>query len=216
MLDGPCIQLCSNLLFMIRAGVCRMPVLFGRWRLQRRRIRKIGFDRRNQGHPRTLSDNVHIQLRPVTYRAICDLTLYLSQSYGGLYRPTAPLAGGLRLSSSSSIICSLDPAENPFRDVHGNRAFSAPATSCAKTLRGSCGSTSSQRAEPNTQTTDKARARKVPKSMTTKRGGYDFFSGILAGSKTFTLGVSFASCTLASSYCSVRSSYTVSWIFVCR
>src|SRR5882762_1368401 len=154
-------------------------------------------------------DNARIQLRPVTHRAICDLTQFFSQTYEDFYRPAAR-AGRSRPSNSSLLISSSACAENPFRDVHGNRALTAPATSWAKIFRGSRGSTSSHCAEPNTQTVDSATARNVPKNMITKRGGHDFFSGILAGSKTFTLGVSFASWTLASSYCSVRSSYTVS------
>src|SRR3989442_15923876 len=118
----------------------------------------------------------------------------------------ARLLAGDGLPSPSSILCSLDSGAFPFRDAHGMRAFSVPATSCKKILRGSCGSTSFHRADPNTQTTEKQKTKNAPSSMITRRGGDDFPSGILAGSSTLTLGVSFASCTLASSYCSVSSS----------
>ena len=50
----------------------------------------------------------------------------------------------------------------------------------------------------------------APTAVNDPRGGNDFLVGTTAASRTFTLGISFASCTLASSYCWVRSSKTVS------
>ena len=41
----------------------------------------------------------------------------------------------------------------------------------------------------------------VPSFMISHRGGNDLYSGTSAGSKTFTVGISLASWTLANSYC---------------
>ncbi len=43
--------------------------------------------------------------------------------------------------------------------------------------------------------------RSNPKAIMIKRGGNDFFSGTMAGSRTLTLGISLASSILASSNC---------------
>src|SRR5580704_4080639 len=128
-----------------------------------------------------------------------------------IYGSDAPFVGERRLLSRLQILYTLDLGASPFCDpAQSARAFSVATISCARTLRGSFGSASSHLFAPNIQITEELITRNVPKKTISKRGGNDFFSGILPGSSTFTLGVSFASCTLASSYCSVSNSYTVS------
>src|SRR5260370_12449375 len=134
---------------------------------------------------------------------MCDLTLYFTDTCGQPYWPVGALVGGRRPSSPSSILCPAESGACPFRATHGIRAFSAPATSCARTLRGSCGSASCQRADPSTHTADMAKARNVPRNIITKRGGNDFFSRTFAGSTPFPLNVSFASCTFPIYYYSL-------------
>src|SRR5438874_3096333 len=170
---------------------------------------------------------ISIQLRPVTYKAICDLTRLFTVAYihpyNSLvhsYRSSGPPAGGCRSSRPKTLFspASAPPkaffpsysAPRPFRATHGTCAFTVATTSCASILRGSAGSACCHWLEPSTHTTDIAPARNVPRNMINKCGGNDFLSGIVAGSKTLTLGVSFASCTFASSYCSVSNSKTVS------
>src|ERR1700685_2357961 len=60
------------------------------------------------------------------------------------------------------------------------------------------------------------RLKHAPSKINKVRGGQDVLSGTCALSKTFTLGVSLTSCTLASSYALVKSSNTVSSIFTRR
>src|SRR6266478_2381800 len=163
-----------------------------------------------------------IQLRPVTRRAICDLTHFHSLTYGHLYSFYEHIYGSSRLTAGwplSSCPKDFFPADSdplPFRVTHGTCGFTAATISCARILRGSSGSARGHWFAPSTQTIEAPAARSVPRNMINKRGGNDFFSGIVAGSRTLTLGVSFASCTLASSYCCVSSSKTVSWIFARR
>ena len=50
----------------------------------------------------------------------------------------------------------------------------------------------------------------APNSTINRRNGPDFLSGVLATSKTLTVGISAASSTLAASYCLVRASQSAS------
>src|SRR6266404_4226880 len=123
-----------------------------------------------------------------------------------LYCSSGPFVGGRCSPSRLRIHRDADSAGCPFRDAQGGRTFTESATSCKKILRGSVDSTSFQLAAPKTQNTEKPKTKNVPSNMINERGGDDFHSGTLAGSNTFTLGVSLASSTLASSYCWVSSS----------
>src|SRR5580692_9343237 len=158
----------------------------------------------------------YTQLRPVTYRALCDLTHLFSFHYNRFCYLSDPPRRGWRSSNLSKSISFFALGPAPFRESQCARAFRDSTTSFARILRGSSGSPVRQCSAPNTQTTDIDKTKNVPRNMINNRGGNDFFSGTCAGSSTLTLGVSLASSTLASSYCSVRSSKTVSWIFARR
>src|SRR5579859_347628 len=92
------LELRRNLLLMIRARVRRVPVRIRLRRLQRThagsRRGNVAFERRDQGHSRILPNHARIQLRPVTYRGRCDLTLifsaFCSRFALTLPRPAAP------------------------------------------------------------------------------------------------------------------------------
>src|SRR5438874_5539189 len=124
------------------------------------------------------------QLRPVTYKAICDLTQISSSTYGHhlqlfrtLYDSSGPPACGRR-SSRPKAFGSFEPgALLPFRASQGTRAFTVATTSCANILRGSAGSACRHWFDPSTQTTDTKKASTVPRNMINKRGGNDFLSG---------------------------------------
>src|SRR5262249_26013623 len=74
-------------------------------------------------------------------------------------------------------------------------------TSSANCLPGSWGSISVQRRLVKSHNTPPTIPSTIPRVMKRNVGGNDFFVGTTAASSTFTLGISFASCTLASSYC---------------
>src|SRR5262249_8163801 len=132
--------------------------------------------------------------------------------------------------SSRSLLSSFDDSSGSLRTLHSPCPFrGAPAplrasfgtfarrvvnTSVANAFVGSLASTASHRVFLTTHVKDRAIPTIVPRTTMTNRGGKDFFVGTIAGSRTFTVGISLASCTLASSYCCVSSSYTVSWILV--
>ena len=104
----------------------------------------------------------------------------------------------------------------PFREAQGIAAFTVSKTSCANTFPGSpgpfapmpCGQTSSYRRT--------RKPRPPPTRLIRVRGGNDFLSGTLGGSSTLTVGISFASCTLAISYSWVSVSKTASSTLVLR
>src|SRR5258708_40299912 len=91
------------------------------------------------------------QLRPVTYRGVCDLTPLPSISYSQNRRYGAPYSGSLSCSwlVASDFLRQLPPlwpfvsALAPFRENIGRRACTVVNTSVAKTLRGSETSTAS-------------------------------------------------------------------------
>src|SRR6266436_2185287 len=83
-------------------------------------------------------------------------------------------------------------------------------------LWGSLGPTSDQRSLPTIQVEANKNPNIPPPKASHRRGGQLFLSGTRAASSTFTLGVSFASCTFAISYDSVKSSKTVSSTFARR
>src|SRR5207237_6107343 len=66
-------------------------------------------------------------------------------------------------------------------------------TLSANTLRGSCGSRRSQRADPTIATAAPARDRTVSRAIINSLGGHDFFSGRSAESTTVTVGIALAS-----------------------
>src|SRR6266404_1422280 len=164
------------------------------------------------------------QLRPVTYRGLCDLTHVPSSSYSQIRLNRAPYS---RFLSCSSLVASgfwrepqirwpFDSALAPLLENPGIRACTVVNTSVAKAFRGSETSTASHSVFPSIQDIASVTPSIVPRSMITVRGGNDFFVGTIAASSTLTVGISLASCTFANSYCWVSSSYTVSWILVCR
>src|SRR5690348_4507879 len=112
---------------------------------------------------------LQIQLRPVTHRATCDLSLYYTTTYRRIYLSAGPLVGSRRLPSSSPIPCKFKSVPCPLRDAQGMFAFNVPPISVNRTFRGSSASVASHRADPITQTTDSARARNVPRLMITSR-----------------------------------------------
>jgi len=85
-------------------------------------------------------------------------------------------------------------------------ARNVPATSIANCFPGSWGSIPRQACWTKIQAHVARNAKTAPATVSSPRGGNDFFVGTTAASKTFTLGTSLASCTLASSYCCVSSS----------
>src|SRR5207249_5433375 len=121
-----------------------------------------------------------------------------------IYSFSWPLSRSHRLRCDVLVVISL--GEKPSCEAQCVRALNVANTSRAKTLRGSFGSPWCQWLDARTKTIHTEAAKNVPRNMIRRRGGNDFFSGTVAGSRVLTLGVSFASCTLASSYCSVSSS----------
>src|SRR5438876_328775 len=88
--------------------------------------------------------------------------------------------------------------------------------SCASTLRGSAESVCSHDFFAKIQPVAMANPNAVPKTTMRVRGGNDFLSGMLGGSSTLTVAISFASWTLASSYSFVKVSKTASCTLVVR
>src|SRR5579871_5222274 len=80
------------------------------------------------------------------------------------------------------------------------RARAVAPTSSASIRAGSSGSRSSQRFRATNQPAAPATPSSVPQHASRNRGGNDFFVGTTGESSTFTVGISFASCTLAISY----------------
>src|SRR6266568_6140133 len=142
-----------------------------------------------------------MQLRPVTHRANLEVTVLLTKTYGRFCGSSASLAESCRRASRTQIRCVTPRNREPLDGAHGMREFIVWKISCAKTFPGSCASTSSHRDLPKTKTAPAANVKKVERNMIKNRGGNDFLSGMRAASSTLTLGVSFASCTFASSYC---------------
>ena len=93
-------------------------------------------------------------------------------------------------------------------------AFSVSATSSASSFLGSCGSIDAYVRFAKIHAHAPRKKNAAPKAVNSPRGGNDFLVGTTGASRTLTLGISFASCTLASSYCWVRSSKTVS-LYLC-
>src|SRR6267378_2297074 len=158
------------------------------------------------------------QLRPVTYRGVCDLTHVTSITYSQGRRYSASCSAFL---SCSSLVASdfwrepqirwpFDSALTPLGENPGIRACTVVNTSVAKTFRGSETSTASHSVFPRIHVIASVTPSIVPRSMITVRGGNDFFVGTIAASNTLTVGISLASCTFANSHCWVSSSYTVS------
>src|SRR5579862_528742 len=116
-------------------------------------------------------------------------------------------------SQSTEPVCLL---AEPFLARRGMYGRMLPPTSEARTLRASCGSSCFQFSLPRTHSAPSTPAKTAPPKPMSALGGKDFFSGTLEGSNTFTLGVSFASCTFAISYSRVRVSNTASSTLVCR
>src|SRR5690349_14000209 len=102
---------------------------------------------------------------------------------------------------------------DPLGGAQGIFRLTVLSTSRTKIFCGSLALISFQRAWPKTQIVAALKHRKAPTNIIAERGGKDFFSGTLAASRTFTLGISLASATLASSYSWVRVSKTASSTF---
>src|SRR5712664_974196 len=219
MLHRPHPELFRHALLVVGAGVRRVPKQFmetlERFRVSRATTHAHRCARHSSSHS-------HLQLRPVTYRAICDLTLLYSTYYSCLTTYSqlySCLGAALSLSLTRRIQCQALPltesplsafSPEPFSEMKPARAAMVEKTSFANSLRGSSASAPCHASLPKIQTAATVTAKIVPRKMIGSRGGKDLLSEMFAVSSTFTVGISFASWTFAISYSFVSVSRTAS------